>query len=267
MTYDVVGVWDGAFFRLDDHIRRFRASMDALHMKPAESDDEIKAVLHRLVRLSGLRAAYVAMDCLRGVPAPGKPRHPAYARNYIAAFAVPWVSVAGHEMCERGLHLIIAAIRCAFHRNGSTLNQKFPLGRPDARAVRGNGKGADFAILLDAHGNVTEGAGFNVFSITNGVVATPDRGALDGITRLSMIELCAELGIPCEVRPVSAAELREANEIFTCTTAGGVMPASRIDGRIMAIDRPGPVSCGCAMPSGQRAEGWHATPVDYDCDS
>ena len=71
VTYDVVGVWDGAFFRLDDHIRRFRASMDALHMKPAESDDEIKAVLHRLVRLSGLLAAYVAMDCLRGVPAPG----------------------------------------------------------------------------------------------------------------------------------------------------------------------------------------------------
>jgi branched-chain amino acid aminotransferase len=89
VTYDVVGVWDGAFFRLDDHIRRFRASMNALYMKPAESDDEIKAILHRLVRLSGLRAAYVAMDCLRGVPAPGKPRHPAYARNYIAAFAVP----------------------------------------------------------------------------------------------------------------------------------------------------------------------------------
>ena len=69
VTYDVVGVWDGAFFRLDDHIRRFRASMDGLHMKPAESDDEIKAILHRIVRLSGLRAAYVAMDCLRGVPA------------------------------------------------------------------------------------------------------------------------------------------------------------------------------------------------------
>src|SRR3954463_14860305 len=37
-TYDVVGVWNGAFFRLDDHIRRFRASMEALHMKPAESE-------------------------------------------------------------------------------------------------------------------------------------------------------------------------------------------------------------------------------------
>ena len=253
VTYDVVGVWDGAFFRLDDHIRRFRASMDALHMKPAESDDEIKAVLHRLVRLSGLRAAYVAMDCLRGVPAPGKPRHPAYARNYIAAFAVPWVSVAGHEMCERGLHLMIADTMRIPPELVEPRIKNFHWGDLTRGQFEAMEKGADFAILLDAHGNVTEGAGFNVFSITNGVVATPDRGALDGITRLSMIELCAELGIPCEVRPVSAAELREADEIFTCTTAGGVMPASRIDGRIMGNDRPGPFPCGCAMPSGRSA--------------
>ena len=166
VTYDVVGVWDGAFFRLDDHIRRFRASMDALHMKPAESDDEIKAVLHRLVRLSGLRAAYVAMDCLRGVPAPGKPRHPAYARNYIAAFAVPWVSVAGPEMCERGLHLMIAETLRIPPESVEPRIKNFHWGDLTRGQFEAMEKGADFAILLDAQGNVTEGAGFNVFSIT-----------------------------------------------------------------------------------------------------
>ena len=192
------------------------------------------------------------MDCLRGVPAPGKPRHPAYARNYIAAFAVPWVSVAAPEMCERG-----AASddrRYAAHSAGIGRTRRiknFHWGDLTRGQFEAMEKGADFAILLDAQGNVTEGAGFNVFSITDGVVATPDRGALDGITRLSMIELCEELGIPCEVRPVPAAELRDADEIFTCTTAGGVMPASRIDGRIMGNDRPGPIRCGCATGSGR----------------
>src|SRR4051795_10803413 len=82
VTYDVVGVWKGSFFRLDDHIRRFRASMDAFRFKPRENDDEISVLLHKLVRMSGLRDAYVAMACLRGSPPPGKPYHPAYARNY-----------------------------------------------------------------------------------------------------------------------------------------------------------------------------------------
>lgn len=80
-----------------------------------------------------------------------------------------------------------------------------------------------------------------------------------------MIELCAELGIPCEVRPVSAAELRNADEIFACTTAGGVMPASRIDGRIMGNDRPGPISVLLRDTFwARRAQGWHATPIDYE---
>jgi len=79
-----------------------------------------------------------------------------------------------------------------------------------------------------------------------------------------MIELCGELGITCEVRPVSAAELRDADEIFLSTTAGGVMPASRIDGRIMGNDRPGPVSERMRETFwAKRAAGWHATPVDY----
>lgn len=176
MTYDVVGVWEGAFFRLDDHVRRFRASMDSLRMKPAESDDQIKEILERLVRLSGLRSAYVAMDCLRGVPAPGMPRHPAHARNYIAAFAVPWVSVAGADMCERGLHLMIAETRRIPPESVEPRVKNFHWGDLTRGQFEALDKGADFAVLLDADGNVTEGAGFNIFSITDGRVATPDRG-------------------------------------------------------------------------------------------
>ena len=71
VTYDVVGVYYGAFFRLDDHIRRFRASMEKLRLKPKESDEDIARILTALVRKTGLREAYVAMDCLRGKPGPG----------------------------------------------------------------------------------------------------------------------------------------------------------------------------------------------------
>src|SRR6476659_4869714 len=76
VTYDVVGVWGGAFFRLDDHLRRFQASMAALRMCPREDEASLRTILQELVRRTGLREAYVAMDCLRAAPPPGAPRHP-----------------------------------------------------------------------------------------------------------------------------------------------------------------------------------------------
>ena len=89
-------------------------------------------------------------------------------------------------------------------------------------------------------GNVTEGPGFNVFAVTDGVVATPDRGVLEGITRLSVIQLCEKLGLRCEVRTVPLDELRNADEVFISSTAGGVMGVTRLDDRILGNDRPGP---------------------------
>ena len=89
-------------------------------------------------------------------------------------------------------------------------------------------------------------------------------GILEGITRRFVIELCQDLDVPVEVRPVPVNELRDADAIFLATTAGGVMPATRIDGRIMANDRPGPFSRRIHdLFWARRAEGWHATPVDY----
>ena len=101
VTYDVVSVWDGAFFKLDDHLKRFRASMDWMRLSPGESDDDISGILHELVRRTGLREAYVAMDCLRGAAPPNVRRHPANARNYLLAYAVPYVWLMPREVIER----------------------------------------------------------------------------------------------------------------------------------------------------------------------
>jgi branched-chain amino acid aminotransferase len=265
VTYDVVGVWGGAFFRLDDHIARFRNSMRALRLDPAESDDAIRRVLAECVRRSGLREAYVAMDCLRGVPTPGQPRHPLNCRNYLAAFAIPWVWVVSPEIQARGAHLIVAKTPRIADDSVDPKVKNFHWGDLTRGLFEAHDQGADNCVLLDREGLVTEGPGFNVFAVTDGAVATPDRGALEGITRLSVKELCGELGIAFAVRPLPAAELREADEIFLATTAGGIMPASRIDGRILGNDRPGPISSRLREAFwAKRAEGWHATPIDYN---
>jgi branched-chain amino acid aminotransferase len=264
VTYDVVGVWQGSFFRLDDHIRRFRASMNAFRFQPKETDEDIKAILHHCVALSGLRDAYVAMDCLRGRPPAGQPYHPAYARNYITAFALPWISLLKPEVMARGAHLIVAETVRIPAKSVDPTAKNFHWADLTRGQFEANDRGADFCVLLSEDGNVTEGPGFNVFVVSNGRIATPDSGVLEGITRRSVLELCDSLGLPLDVRPVPVAELRDADEIFLSTTAGGVMPATRIDGRIMSNDRPGPVSQRVRDAFwARRAEGWHATPVDY----
>jgi branched-chain amino acid aminotransferase len=264
VTYDVVSVWGGAFFRLDDHIARFRRSMNALRLDPPEDDDAIRRVLTECVRRAGLREAYVAMDCLRGTPKPGLPRHPSNCRNYLAAFAIPFVWVMSEEMQARGAHLIVAKTPRIPDDSVDPKVKNFHWGDLTRGLFEAQERGADNCILLDRDGFVTEGPGYNVFSVTGGAVATSDHGSLEGVTRLSVEELCADFGIPFAIRKLPVAELREADEIFLATTAGGIMPASRLDNRILGNDRPGPISSRLREAFwAKRAEGWHATPIDY----
>lgn len=264
VTYDVVSVWNGAFFRLDDHLHRFAASMATFRMQPRETIEELRGILHELVRRAGLREAYVAMDCLRAAAPGGLPRHPVNARCYLLAFAVPYVWLMPREVMARGAHLIIAKARRIPATSVDPRAKNFHWADMTRALFEASDAGADNPILLDLDGNVTEGPGFNVFAVSSGRVVTPDRGVLEGITRLSVIELAARLNVACEVRPISADELRAADEIFISSTAGGVIGVTHLDGRILGNDRPGPITERLHEAYWQaRRDGWHAEPVDY----
>ncbi len=137
VTYDVVSVWDGQFFRLDDHLRRFRNSMERLRMQAGRERRRHPPHLAEIVRRTGLRRSYVAMDCLRSSPPPGLPRHPRHARCYLACFAVPYVSLTTPEMDARGVHLMIPKVRRIAASSVDPQGEELPLGRLDRRPVRG----------------------------------------------------------------------------------------------------------------------------------
>jgi branched-chain amino acid aminotransferase len=124
--------------------------------------------------------------------------------------------------------------------------------------------GGDLPVLLDNQGNVTEGPGFNVFCVTNGIAATPDKNVLKGITRLSTIELCREMVIECQLRAVPVGELYCSDEVFITSTAGGIMPIVRVDNRILGNGRPGPIFDKLHdLYWAKRCAGWHSEPVAY----
>ena len=261
-VYDVVHVSRGAFFRLNDHLDRFFHSMAARRLSPPENRAEVEAILHRCVALAGLRDSYVAMVASRGRPRIAGSRRPADCENHLIAYALPWIDVITPEVQARGAHLWIAGTPRVPDASVDPTVKNYQWNDLTSGLFEAHDNGFDTAVLLDAGGLVTEGPGFNVFVVRDGRVTTPDRGSLHGITRRSVIELCDALGIPAAVEPVPRAALEEADEVFLATTAGGVMPVSRVNGRIMGNDRPGPLSTRLKDEYWRRhQEGWHQTPV------
>lgn len=262
-TYDVAHVWKGRFFRLDDHVDRFYASMAALRMSVRRSREEIIDVLHQCVRRSGLRDAYVQMTCTRGVPPQGT-RDPRLCENRFYAFAQPFVWIADAEQRRAGLSLIVASTQRIPPEAVDTKIKNFHWLDLTMGIFEAYDRGATVAVLPDRDGNVTEGAGFNIFVVSNGRLATPDRGVFEGMTRRTIIELASDLQIPVEVRAVPTAELRKADEVFITSTAGGVMPVAILDGAAVGDGRPGRLTSALHDFYWRRhEEGWKSTPVDY----
>ena len=100
-------------------------------------------------------------------------------------------------------------------------------------------RGATAAILPAADGTITEGPGFNIFVVKDGALATPARGLFEGITRRTVLEIAHDLQVRCDVRAVQAKEVAEASEIFISSTAGGIMPVTRYEGRPVGTGQPG----------------------------
>ncbi len=110
-------------------------------------------------------------------------------------------------------------------------------------------KGADWSVLTDGNGNLTEAPGCNVFLIKNGVVKTPASGCLEGITRKTVFDLAKEMKLPLEVTNVTAQELIDADEAFLTSTSGGIMPAARVNDRPLGgRNGPGEITTRSAQP-------------------
>ena len=263
-TYDVVHVWKGKFFRLEDYLDRFERSAAQLRMRLPNSRDEIRDILTECVRRSGLRDAYVEMICTRGLPAPGS-RDPRACRNRFHAFAIPFIWIADPEKQEEGVNLIISSVVRIPPQSVDPTVKNYHWGDFTRGLFEAYERGGDTTVLVDLQGNISEGPGFNVFAVVDGRVLTPGRAVLKGITQRTIMELCDEIGVPCEGAALTPSQLRAADEVFLTSTAGGIMPASRVDGVALGDGRPGRLTRQLRdLYWAKHEQGWHATTVRYD---
>ena len=243
ITYDVVPVIDGAFFRFDEYLARFLSSMENLHLDPGMTKLDIQAALHQMVGKSNLRDSYVAMVCSRGKPKIAGSRDPRDCDNHFFAWCVPYVHVIKPEVVEQGATAWIAQNAYRIPENSvNPLVKNYHWGDFTQGIFEAKDKDYETVILLDYDGNVTEGPGFNVFAVKDKALITPDRGVLAGVSRKTVLEMAEHLGINTSVRSLSVEEFLEADEVFLSSSGGGVIPIIRVNETIFGNGASGPIS-------------------------
>jgi branched-chain amino acid aminotransferase len=240
-TYDVVATSKGRFFRLDQHLDRFEASVAKLRMKLPVSRDELARILAECVERAGLEDAYVSMTCTRGTPPPG-PRDPRRFTNRLYCFAIPYIWVFNAQEKGRAARLITASTKRIPPESVDPRVKNYHWLDLVMGVFEALDSGADLPILVDRDRNVTEGSGFNVFMVEKGRVLTPAKGVLEGITRQTVMEICQSEKLDAELAHFTIERFRKADEIFLSTTAGGIMPVGEIDKSQVGTGTMGPVT-------------------------
>ena len=261
-VYDTVSVWKGRFFRLDDHVARFLRSCAGMRLTCPHPPEELKRILAECVHRAGLEDAYVQMIVTRGEFLSPTRRDPRLCRNRFIGFAIPYVWIVSLERQEVGIDLAVVE------------NRRTPSEAIDPRVKNFNwmdlqrglfealDRGADTAVLCTPAGQLAEGPGFNLFLIRDGAMWTPRGNVLEGMTRRTVFDLAGELGVPAQEADLLPEALRTADEVFLSSTAGGIMPVARVDGRPVGDGRPGPVTLRLrALYWDKREAGWLGTPV------
>ena len=122
--------------------------------------------------------------------------------------------------------------------------------------------GADAPLLCSTEGHIAEGPGFNLWLLRGRRALTPKDNLLEGITRKTVFELCAEAGLEAKAADLTPGDLDDADEMFICSSAGGLMPVTRLNDSPIGNGAPGITTSQLRdLYWHKRGEGWYATDV------
>ena len=234
--YEVIPVYSRHPFRLLEHLARFQRSHDAIRIPNPFTDAEWTKLVQELVARNAGEDQSVYLQVTRGV---AKRDHafPKGVKPTVFGMSSP-LSTPAPETVQSGVHAITAIdyrwLRCDVKSTSLLGNCLLRQAAADAGAVE---------VVMFRDGFLTEGSSSNVFVVRNGVIlATPKNNlVLPGITYDVVIELARANGLALEVRPVSEAEVRGADEIWVTSSTKEVLAVSTLDEKAVGAGKPGAI--------------------------
>ncbi len=240
-VWEGLRLYHGRIFRLRQHLDRLRHSAQALAFATIPSAEAITTEIRRTLAANQMTdGVHIRLTLTRGVKVTsGMDPRLNQSGPTLIVLAEHKPPVYGTD----GLTLITSSVR------------RFPPDCLDPKIhhcnllqsilakIEANVAGADDALMLDTHGFVAETNATHLFFVEGGVVRTSRTVACpEGITRTTVLELCAEHGVPHEVRDISPAEIYRADEIFCTGTMGELAGVTIVDGRTIGSGAVGPVT-------------------------
>ncbi len=232
-----------AIFRLNEHTNRLFNSAKILRMVIPFTKEQVNQAQLDVVRANKLESGYVRPLIWIGSEKLGVSPRGNSIHIMVAAWA--WGAYLGEEGMKRGIRVKISSY--TRHHVNITMTQAKAVSNY-ANSILANMEalddGYDEAVLLDSSGFVSEGAGENIFIVKDGVVYTPDlsAGALNGITRDTVLHICKDLGIELVQKRITRDEVYISDECFFSGTAAEVTPIREIDRVEIGSGSRGPVT-------------------------
>lgn len=236
-VYELIPVYSGKPFRLDEHLRRLQASLDGIRLANPHAPDEWRGLILRLIELQDFADQSLYIQVTRGA-APRDHAFPTGVAPTVFMFAQSLVT-ATPEQKAAGVCAVTALdnrwLRCDIKAISLLPNILLRQKAVDAGC-------AETVMLRD--GFLTEGAASNIFVVKDGVLLAPPPSnlMLTGITYDVVLELAAAHGIPHQVRAIGAAEVRRADELWMTSSTREIMAIVNLDGAPVGAGVPGPLA-------------------------
>lgn len=240
--FEGIRIYGGNIFKCKEHLERLYDSAKSIMLDIPLSYEEMEEALVETIRRNELRDGYIRLIVSRG---PGNlGLDPKRCPAAWVIIIVEQLAIYPEEAYKNGL----VSVSVTQRRNiPDALNPKIKslnyLNNILVK-IQANLAGVGEAIMLNAQGYVAEGSSDNIFIIKKGVVYTPPCyiGALEGITRGTIMELCEKLGYPLKEEPFTLHDVYVADEVFFTGTAAEVIAVREVDGRVIGSGQAGPIT-------------------------
>ena len=232
-----------AIFRLNEHTQRLFNSAKILRMQIPFSQEQLNEAHKQVLRENKLNSAYIRPLVWIGSEKLGVSPKGNTVHAMIAAWT--WGAYLGEDGLNKGIRIKTSSY--ARHHVNITMTQAKTVSNYTNSILanmEATDDGYDEALLLDSSGFVSEGAGENLFLVKDGVVYTPDlsAGALNGITRNTVLHICKDLGLEVVQKRITRDECYIADEMFFTGTAAEVTPIRELDRIPIGQGARGPIT-------------------------
>lgn len=233
-VYEVIPVYSRQPFRLTEHLRRLQYSLDKVRIANPRSDAGWVELVNEIVRRNAGDDQSIYLQVTRGVAK----RDHAFPRNVtptVFMMSTPLVTPAP-ALVESGVPCITAQ---DYRWENCDIKSVSLLGNCLLRQLSVDAGAAE--TILFRNGNLTEASASNVFVVKDGVLLTPpkDNFVLPGITYDVVLEIARAREFQVEVRAVTEAEVRAADEIWVTSSTKEVLAVTALDGKPVGDGKPG----------------------------